>query len=109
MRRALLPLLAVLALLCWPPGVCRPETAFRFLLEKDGIKVFGRPVPGSDIAEVRAVTVLDANIVVAGEALRDVEACKEWLPGCIQSRVVHRIDRNNMTVYMRWAVPRPFS
>ncbi|MBN1364747.1 MAG: hypothetical protein JW976_08085 [Syntrophaceae bacterium] len=47
--------------------------------ESSGIKLYERPVTGTDLEEYMVVTTMDAKMEVIGDALRDVAQYTQWL------------------------------
>jgi hypothetical protein len=68
--------------------------------DSDGIKVYQRPVPGTDLMEYMGVTTIDAKIEVIGEILRDVPSFNSWLSDCHSARVAKKYNRNTLVIYI---------
>jgi hypothetical protein len=68
--------------------------------ESNGIKLYERPVPGTDLKEFMAVTVMDAKMEVIGEALRDVPRYIEWQTDTESVEVVKKYDRNTLVTHI---------
>jgi len=60
--------------------------------DSHGIKVFNRPVDGSEIKEFMAEAVIDAPIAVIFEVMIDVDAGPRWMNRCIESKLLKNID-----------------
>lgn len=78
-------------------------------IKKNGIDAYSRVVEGTDILEIRAITVVDARMEVIAEVLRDIPANVEWRPKCVECRLLERHNRNAMTTYTRIDLPWPVS
>jgi len=76
-------------------------------MNKNGVKQYQRTVKGSDLKEFIAITVIDARMEVVGEVFRDIKAQPLWMPTCIESRIVKKIDRNKMIIYAVMNSPWP--
>ncbi len=83
------------------------QTDWRFLFDKEGIKVYSRTMSGSTIEEFKGVGVINARIEVIGELLRDVPANKNWMKDCLGSKVIEQINRNNMIIHYLIDTPWP--
>jgi hypothetical protein len=68
--------------------------------ESNGIKLYERSVPGTDLKEFMAVTVMDAKMEVIGEALRDVPRYTEWQTDTESVEVVKKYDRNTLVTHI---------
>lgn len=77
--------------------------------QEEGITVYNRPVPGSDLDEFRAEAVLQ-NISVEEvlDVILDIPSYETWLPECSHSRVVKRINDTSVIYYlvteMQWPI-----
>jgi len=76
-------------------------------IKKFGIETYSRTVEGSDMLEIRSITVVDARIEVIAELLRDVPANPLWRPNCMLSLLIHAYDRSNMITYHVIDLPWP--
>ncbi|MBF0451082.1 MAG: hypothetical protein HQK75_10295 [Candidatus Magnetomorum sp.] len=76
-------------------------------IKKNGIDAYSRMVEGTDILEIRAITVVDARMEVIAEVLRDIPANVEWRPKCAECKLLERYNRNSMTTYTRIDLPWP--
>lgn len=68
--------------------------------ESNGIKLYERPVVGTDLMEYLAVTTIDAKMEVIGEALRDVPKYPEWVADCASAAIEKKYDRNTFVMYL---------
>ncbi|HON59570.1 MAG TPA: hypothetical protein PLT45_08580 [Smithella sp.] len=68
--------------------------------ESNGIKLYERPVAGTDLMEYMAVTTIDARMEVIGEALRDVPKYPEWVADCSSAIIEKKYDRNTFVMYL---------
>ena len=82
---------------------------WKLVINKNGIKVYTRPVVGSDLDEFKGITVVNASIDVIGEVLKDVPAQPEWMGDCIVARVVKRLAGDDVIVYNVTNAPWPVS
>jgi hypothetical protein len=68
--------------------------------DSNGIKLYERPVAGTDLMEYLAVTTIDAKMEVIGEALRDVPKYPEWVADCSQAAIEKKYDRNTFVMHL---------
>lgn len=68
--------------------------------DSNGIKLFERPISGTDLMEYMAVGTIDARIEVIGEALRDISTWKDWVADCKGTQLLKQITRDDMIVYL---------
>ena len=73
--------------------------------DSDGIKVYERPVAGTDLMEYMGVALIDAKIEVIGEVLRDVPSYPSWLTDCSFARVIKKYDRNTLVIHIELKPP----
>jgi hypothetical protein len=73
--------------------------------DNDGIKVYERPVAGTDLMEYMGVALIDAKIEVIGEVLRDVPSYPSWLSDCSFARVLKKYDRNTLVIHIELKPP----
>jgi hypothetical protein len=73
---------------------------WKLIKNSSGIKVYERPVPGSDLMEYVGVTTIDAKIEVIGEVLRDVPRWNKWVTDCYGAQIEKKFDRNNFIMYL---------
>jgi START domain len=73
--------------------------------DNDGIKVYERPVAGTDLMEYTGVALIDAKIEVIGEVLRDVPSYPSWLTDCSFARVIKKYDRNTLVIHIELKPP----
>jgi len=96
-------IIAVVALLFWGlgmTGVVNAADGWAKVKDSNGIKLYERSVPGTDLKEYMAVTTMDAKMEVIGEALRDVSQYTQWLSDCESARVEKKYDRNTYIIYI---------
>lgn len=68
--------------------------------DTNGIRVYQRPVPSTDLVEYMAVTSIPEKMEVIGEALRDVDSFHQWVSDCKEARIVKKYDKNSFITYM---------
>jgi len=77
--------------------------------DKDGIRVYTRPIPGVDFDEFKGVTVVHARIEVLGMVLRDIPRFPDWFAECKEASVVEKFDDNNVILHFIQDAPWPVS
>lgn len=68
--------------------------------DSNGIKLYERPVAGTDLMEYLGVSTIDEKMEVIGEALRDIPLYPEWLADCQIARVAKKYDRNTFVLHL---------
>jgi hypothetical protein len=76
------------------------KNGWKKIKDSSGIKLYERPVTGTNLMEYMAVTTIDAKMEVIGEVLRDVPNWYQWQADCKGAQVEKQINRNDMIVYM---------
>ena len=66
--------------------------------DSEGIKVFTRPSKIS-MDEFKGVVTLTAKLETVAAVLRDVAANTQWVADCKDSKVLKKIDENNLYIY----------
>ncbi len=84
------------------------KTDWRLEKEKNDIAVYSRHLDGSPFIQVKGVTVVNAELAVVGEVLKDDSASPQWMSSCIERRDINILDRNNRIVYNILNFPWPF-
>jgi hypothetical protein len=79
------------------------------IAEKDGIIVSRRAVEGRSFPQLRAVGEVQGAPYEVLAVLLDVPAHVRWLPDCVQSRSLRRLDAWRNVVYSRTDAPWPVS
>jgi len=105
-RKSLFIILILLVLFPFS-GPSYAERAWKPVLNKNGITVHSRPLPGSDIDELRARAVINARIEVLGEVLSDVDSHVLWMPDYKEARIIKMSDKDNMLIYVAMTTPFP--
>jgi len=100
-----LALLVLVASLAIPAQAANWET----IAERDGITVSRRPVQGRGFPQLRAVGEVPGTPYEILAVLLDVPAHVKWLPDCIESRTLRRLDAWRSIIYTRTDAPWPVS
>lgn len=79
------------------------------IASRDGIVVSRRAVAGRAFPELRAVGEVVGTPYEVLAILTDVPAYVEWLPDCVESKSVRRIDAWRSIIYTRTDVPWPIA
>ena len=75
---------------------------------EDGIKVYTRPVAGSDLDEFKGTCTINAKPLELANLLKKVEAYPDWLPNCIEAKLIKR-EGNTQIHYSQTEAPFPVS
>ncbi|HVJ17421.1 MAG TPA: START domain-containing protein [Polyangiaceae bacterium] len=88
---------------CLPAPLLRAEPAklppWEKFDEEDGISVYRRDVPGSDVVALRGEAVVAAPILRVASVLTDVSRATEWIDSLEEAKIVRKISD---TEYIKW-------
>lgn len=100
-----------LALVALGWAIAGPAQAanWQVIAERDGIVVSRKAVPGRAFPQLRAVGEVAGTPYEILAVLLDVPAHVKWLPDCIESRTLRRIDPWRYVIYTRTDAPWPVS
>ncbi len=82
---------------------------WELLQEKDGIQVFQRSVEESSFCEYKGIAVIEADINVLVEVLKDVQAVAGWFAFVDEFKILRQSDAYNLTIYVSIDLPWPVS
>lgn len=99
-------LLCLQALLLSLPGWAL-DPGWQLARDSDGVKVYTRPVEGSDIKAFRGEVEVEATALQVLGALDDTPAFVEWMHNCIDSKLVHSYSLVDRQQYMVIDFPWP--
>lgn len=83
------------------------ESQWRFVKETSGVKVYYRSTANSNLNEVKIQTTFNSNLSAIVEALRDVNAYRDWVYKTDFSYTVKEFGNNEMEYYNRLNFPFP--
>lgn len=75
--------------------------------DEDGIKVYSKEVPGSDVVAFRGEAVLDAPIARVMGVLKDTARRIEWTPQLAETRLIKQINEFERIEFQRISTPWP--
>src|SRR5688572_14508578 len=89
---------------CLPPALLQANQAKKLppwekFDEEDGISVYRRDVPGSDVVALRGEGVVAAPILRVGSVLTDISRATEWIDSLEEAKLVRKISD---TEYIKW-------
>ena len=68
------------------------QPAWKLVTTTQGVRVFDRKAPGSELRQAKAIAVLDAPLDVVLGVIADLDNYKEFMPYTAVCRVTHRED-----------------
>jgi hypothetical protein len=89
------------------PVAASSESGWKLALQKDGIEVSARAVPGSDLDEFMGTAVIEASVNVVEAVIDDVPAAPQWMADCREARTIRKIDENSSVVINVTKTPWP--
>jgi ribosome-associated toxin RatA of RatAB toxin-antitoxin module len=93
-------------LLSWA-GHVEAQSIWKLSEEKDGVKIYTRPIENSKINAIKVEFNLSASPEQLAALLMDIEHSDEWLYHCKYSRVIKSVSRNEFYYYTQVSVPWP--
>lgn len=100
----------ILGILCVvAPAFAGTEAPWELRKDKEGIKVFTRPVQGSSILEFKAEMTVDAPLDRVLELYDNADRFPEWFYQCMESRLLERRAEEGSLVYFVLDMPWPVS
>ncbi len=83
--------------------------AWKFALNKKGIKVYTRPAEGCPLNEFMGITVINAPLETCERVLRDIESQPKWMGDCLQAKLLKKFTENHIVGYNVLHLPWPLS
>lgn len=106
MMRRLLLFSALFLVFAAPVFPGEPGYQWELIKNREGIKVFSSPTPGSAYSTFKAEGVIDQSWEVLFEVLLDVPGYPGWMPGCRQASVVKMVHddpvKGNFIIHLVW-------
>ncbi|MCW8839338.1 MAG: START domain-containing protein [Gammaproteobacteria bacterium] len=85
------------------------DPSWQRVVEREGVTVYRRAVPGSPIDESLAVTTLKTTLVAATALILDVDNHHRWIDAVDESRVLKRLSQTESINYTVSYAPWPVS
>lgn len=107
-RRALLSSTALASIGAW--ALCSHALAdegWVRVAESGGIEAYQQEVPGRGLPRFRGVGEIEAEPAAILAVLDDVERACEWVPDCMESRILERESETRVAYYSRTDSPWP--
>jgi hypothetical protein len=102
-----IPYLVITVMLLGHIPASADEKGWELVKEHDGIKVFTRDVPGSDIDEFKGVGIVDARLEVLASILRDVTAAEDWMKDTVHAEEIKQLEGEDKIVLNITKLPWP--
>jgi len=96
-------------LFCLLTAVALAEGQWEHLYTEDGIDIYKKTFPGTDVCAFKGVGFVDAKMEVIGCVIRDVPNYPEWMAKCKKAMILKDIDRNTKIIYNVINAPFPYS
>lgn len=78
---------------------------WQFAKEKNYVRLYYQPYPGSDVQEFKAVTVFDTDIDTIMSVLTDIEGFPRWIYQCSKALLLQELPNNDYMIYQINALP----
>ena len=99
--------LIVLFFLSLLPGLANADQQWQLAEEKDGIRVYLRPVEGSEIREFKGVVKISSSLDSLAGVLHNNQACPLWVHQCKDPAVLETFGFSERYVYQVNDFPFP--
>ncbi|THB70870.1 MAG: hypothetical protein D6B28_08385 [Gammaproteobacteria bacterium] len=73
-----------------------------------GIKVFRKDIPSSNIDEIRAESIIQADTARLSAIMEDIENFSDWMFACIDSKIIEYNSNSNFKLYYVHETPWPY-
>ena len=83
------------------------QNSWKFLTEKEGVKVYSRLVPGSKIKALKVECVLNAHPAQLVALLLDVKAAERWVSHTKSCSLLKQVSTGELFYYSEVALPWP--
>jgi len=83
------------------------ENDWHLLYSEDGIDVYSRIEKNTGIEEYRAVTTFNCRLEVIAIILKDFANYPNWMPDCLQAKLLEQVDADNLLLYYLHNAPAP--
>lgn len=95
--------------LCWPLAVAWGGDDWRLQRDRDGIQVYVRPYPGSEVQAIRSTMQLRSAPERVLALLRDPQRRPAWEEACAEAALHRVIDEHEALIYYHYHLPWPVS
>ena len=82
-----------------------PTVTWTKIDDTDGIAVYRRDVPGSDVIAVKGEGIVAAPLVRVASVIFDTARATEWIDGLTEARVVRRVSDTEYVEYDHFKTP----
>ena len=100
-------LFSVLLVILAASSAAADGSSWEWLAEKDGIHVWKREIPGSDMPGFRGQAFIKASLDEILKNMLDWKKHTEWMYGCKESTVLQQLSENHALMYNRVGAPWP--
>jgi len=83
------------------------ENDWQLLYSEDGIDVYSRIEKATGIEEYRVATTFNCRLEVIAIILKDFANYPNWMPDCLQAKLLEQIDADNLLLYYLHNAPAP--
>lgn len=100
-------LISIFIIICF--GKIYSQTDWQLIKNENDIQVYYKSNDNSDFIEVKAITIIDAEIDELVCLIRDVESYTTWVYGTLDSYIISSISDEEYIYYIRSDLPWPVS
>ena len=84
-----------------------PAAAWTKIDETDGIAVYRREVPGSDVIAFKGEGIIAAPLVRVASVVYDTARATEWIESLVEARVIRHVSDTDYVEYDHFKTPFP--
>ncbi len=89
-------------------SVINTEPTWVLTKEKEGVKIYQREIPNSNLKQMRMISTIKGNSLSSFAALfQDLENYDEWVYSCIESKLLKKLAENEIVYYINSDFPWP--
>jgi len=99
----------VLVVLLFTGEAIAQKGVWKLAKSGEGVEVYTRSTEGKKTKEFKAQTIVDYDLDAVARLLDDVEGYNKWQDNCEVSKLVERIDENELVGRYTSPTPWPFS
>ncbi len=89
-------------------SIVNTEPAWVLIKEKEGVKIYQRDIPNSNLKQMRMISTIKGNSLSSFAALfQDLENYDEWVYSCLESKLLKKLAENEIIYYINSDFPWP--
>ena len=90
-----------------PSGPAGHTEDWRLVIDREGISIFTRAMPGSPVDEFKGTVTIKTTLEALGEIMKDIPSQPRWIADCILGRELKKLNDNTVITYSVYKSPWP--